>query len=64
MLGFRKRTDHDHDDASHWAGPGLVRMVCTGCGRVSIKLDGQPPPQEPEHTVAVDSLGWLVGESA
>jgi len=64
MMGSRKRTEHDHDDSSHWAGPGLVRMVCRRCGRVSIDLSREPSAHDLDQDLGVDALAWMVAESA
>lgn len=62
MLGSRKRSDHDHVDASYWAGPGLVRMVCKRCRRVSLDLSGQATIVEPDQYLGVDCLAWLTAD--
>jgi hypothetical protein len=59
MLGSRKRSGHGHDDSSHWAGPGLVRMVCKSCGRVSLDLNEPGTETGTERELGVDALHWL-----
>jgi hypothetical protein len=64
MLRNRNRTERNHDDSLHWAGPGLVRMVCRRCGRVSIDLSRKPAGHQSDQDLGVEALGWLVAESA
>ncbi|MDH3398109.1 MAG: hypothetical protein OEM81_09805 [Acidimicrobiia bacterium] len=64
MLGLRKRPGHIHDDLSYGAGPGLVRMVCSRCRRVSVYPCEAPAPPDSEDILAVDCLAWLAITSA
>ncbi len=59
MAGSRKRSEHEHEDSSYWAGPGLVRRVCKRCGRVGIDLSEPRSTTDPEHDLGVDALRWL-----
>jgi hypothetical protein len=62
MPGSRTRTEHHHVDDSYWAGPGLVRMVCKRCRRVSVDLSKQPTEVEPDQHLGVDCLAWLTAD--
>ena len=64
MLGLRNKTGHSHEDSSYWAGPGLVRMVCNRCHRVSFHLCETLSPPDSVHSLAVDDLAWLACTSA
>ena len=64
MWGRDKQEGHPHNYVSHWAGPGLVRMVCAGCGHVSIKVEEDSARLVEQESLAIDSLGWLIAEPA
>jgi hypothetical protein len=64
MWGRGKQEGHRHNYVSHWAGPGLVRMVCDDCSHVSIKVGDEPSRLVGQDSLAVDSLSWLIAQSA
>jgi hypothetical protein len=64
MLGSGKRTEHHHVDASYWAGPGLVRMVCNRCGRVRLDLSDLHTRLAEDQNLGVDCLAWMAAEPA
>lgn len=59
MRGNRMRSELNHDDTSYWAGPGLIRIVCRRCRRVSIDLSEHPAFPDLEQDLAVDSFSWM-----
>ncbi len=61
MRGSRKRSELNHDDTSYWAGPGLIRIVCKRCGRVSVDLSEHPAFPDLDPDLAVDSFSWMTG---
>lgn len=64
MLRNRNRTERNHDDSLHWAGPGLVRMVCRRCGRVGIDLSEPTNRFDQVQDLGVDALSWMPAGSA
>ena len=64
MLGNRRRNEHDHEGVSNWAGPGLVRMVCSRCGRVSLDLSEPTNRFDQVQDLGVDALSWMPAGSA
>ena len=64
MRGNRRRTQHNHEGVSHWAGPGLVRMVCSRCGCVCLDLSEPTIRFGQDEDLGVDALSWMLAGSS